>query len=67
MYVILYLFLHVNCRTRLLDLAVSLLPGLNSGEVDNLFTATKLALQVSNSSFVLLCKGSVTLTMRRLH
>ncbi|XP_004301905.1 PREDICTED: uncharacterized protein LOC101293210 [Fragaria vesca subsp. vesca] len=34
-----------SIRTRLLDLAVSLLPGLNSGEVDNLFTATKLALQ----------------------
>ncbi|KAL6220549.1 hypothetical protein ACLB2K_008305 [Fragaria x ananassa] len=34
-----------SIRTCLLDLAVSLLPGLNSGEVDNLFTATKLALQ----------------------
>lgn len=36
----------INCRARLFDLAVSLLPGLDDPALDLLYSAIKLALQV---------------------
>lgn len=64
----------LNCRARLFDLAVSLLPGLNAKEIDVLFVAVKAALEVSDSTllhigkhpiFVLHCR-CVTITYREL-
>lgn len=42
------LFGTLNCRARLLDLAVLFLPGLKVEHVDVLFSAIKPALKVSN-------------------
>lgn len=42
-----YFFIHCNCRAHILDLAVSLLPGLDVEGVDLLFDAIKPALKVS--------------------
>lgn len=49
----LFIELHYNCRARLFDLAVSLLPGLSDEEIGVLFSAIMPALQVCQLLYIL--------------
>lgn len=54
--------LDLNCRARLFDLAVSLLPGLNAKEIDVLFVAVKAALEVGDSTLLSIGSFPIVIT-----